>query len=56
KAISVPHRFDKSAEGDDYAQFKKENEYWLPDFCLYMALREHFNNRAWNRWGTDIAF
>ncbi len=49
-------RFDKSAEGDDYAQFKKENEYWLPDFCLYMSLKEHFNNRAWNRWDTDIAF
>lgn len=49
-------RFDELAEGDGYAQFKKENEYWLPDFCLYMALKEHFNNRVWNRWDTDIAF
>jgi len=49
-------RFDELAEGDGYTQFKKENEYWLPDFCLYMALKEHFNNRAWNRWDTDIAF
>ncbi len=54
--LKVFNRFDKSAEGDDYAQFKKENEYWLPDFCLYIALKEHFNNRAWNRWDTDIAF
>ena len=50
------NRFDKLAEGDDYTQFKKENEYWLPDFCLYMALKEHFNNRVWNQWDTDIAF
>jgi len=50
------NRFDKSTEGDEHAQFIKENEYWLPDFCLYMALKKHFNNRAWNRWDTDIAF
>jgi len=49
-------RFDKSAEGDRFTQFKKENEYWLPDFCLYMALKEHFDNKIWNRWDTDIAF
>jgi len=50
------NRFDKLAEGDDYAQFKEENEYWLPDFCLYMALKEHFDNKVWNRWDVDIAF
>lgn len=50
------NRFDKSAEGDEYAKFVKENEYWLPDFCLYMALKEHFDNRVWNQWDTDIAF
>lgn len=50
------NRFDKSAEGEDYTQFKEENEYWLPDFCLYMALKEHFDNEVWSRWDTDIAF
>jgi len=50
------NRFDKSAEGDNYAQFKKENEYWLSDFCFYMALKEHFDNEVWNRWDKDIAF
>lgn len=50
------NRFDKSAVDNTYQQFKKENKYWLPDFCLYMALKEHFNNEAWNRWDSDIAF
>jgi len=50
------NRFGKLAEGDDYAKFKKENEYWLPDFCLYMALKEHFDKKVWNRWDKDIAF
>jgi len=38
------NRFDESAEGDGYTQFKEENKYWLSDFCLYMALKEQFNN------------
>jgi len=50
------NRFDKSAEGDEYAQFTKENEYWLPDFCFYIALKEQFDNRVWNRWDKDISF
>ncbi len=50
------NRFDKLAEGDGYAQFKEENEYWLPDFCLYMALKEHFDNNVWNRWDKNIAY
>ena len=50
------NQFDELAEGDRYVQFKKQNEYWLSDFCLYIALKEHFNNRVWNRWDIDIAF
>lgn len=50
------NRFDKLAEGDRYAQFKEQNEYWLSDFCLYMSLKEYFNNRVWNQWDTDIVF
>lgn len=50
------NRFDKLVEGDDYTQFKEENEYWLSDFCLYMALKEQFDNRVWNRWDKDISF
>jgi 4-alpha-glucanotransferase len=50
------NRFDELAEGDRYTQFKEENEYWLSDFCFYMALKEHFDNKAWNHWDKDIAF
>ena len=50
------NRFDELAEGYGYTQFKEENEYWLSDFCLYMALKEQFDNRARNRWDKDISF
>jgi len=50
------NRFNELHEGDGYTQFKKQNRYWLSDFCLYMAVKEHFDNRVWNLWDTDIAF
>lgn len=50
------NRFDELAEGDRCTQFKEQNKYWLSDFCFYMALKEHFNNRVWNQWDIDIAF
>lgn len=49
-------RFDESAEGKKYVQFKEQNEYWLPDFSFYMAVKGYFNNKAWNYWDKDIAF
>jgi len=49
-------KFDSSNEGELYSEFKEENEYWLDDFCFYMAIKEHFNYIAWNYWDKDIAF
>lgn len=38
-----------------WTAFKKENEYWLNDYALFMALRENFNFVAWNEgWDIDI--
>ena len=38
----------------DYQQFVAENQDWLPDFALFMALKKHFNNAAWTQWPQDI--
>ncbi len=38
----------------EYAVFLKENQYWLPDFALFMALKEHFGGGAWNEWPKEI--
>lgn len=32
------------------SQFCADNEYWLDDFVLFMALRKHYENRSWNQW------
>ena len=34
--------------------FEKENEGWLPDYALFMALKYHFKMEAWIEWPEDI--
>lgn len=35
-------------------QFKKDNEYWLEDYTLYMALKHDNGLKAWHEWDEDI--
>jgi len=40
----------------EYQIFLKENEYWLEDYCLFMALKFQFDNQSWQSWPQDIRF
>lgn len=42
------------AETQEYAQFEKDNEYWLDDYSLYMAVKFKFDNQEWSKWDYDI--
>ncbi|MEG0680527.1 MAG: 4-alpha-glucanotransferase [Eubacterium sp.] len=33
--------------------FTKEQAYWLPDYALYMTLKEIFDDQDWYRWPDD---
>ena len=35
-------------------QFKNENEYWLEDYALYMAVKYDNNLKSWDKWDEDI--
>ena len=35
-------------------KFKEENSFWLEDYSLYMALKNHFNLVSWEKWPNDI--
>lgn len=37
-----------------YIEFGIENQNWLPDFALFLALREHHGRKSWNEWPKDI--
>lgn len=34
--------------------FCEKNQYWLDDFVLFMALREHFNYQSWISWPSAL--
>lgn len=40
-------RHDLSKE---YYQFVDDNEYWLEDYCLFSALKDHFGGVSWEHW------
>ncbi len=38
-----------------FAAFCAENAFWLDDYALFAALKEHYNLRPWYEWDEDIA-
>ncbi len=43
--------------GDEQAAFTaflEAHDYWMPDFALYMALREEFNDQCWVQWPEPL--
>ena len=47
----------KETDGRDYAEFMKfldENEQWIDDYALYMAIKADHNNREWLAWEPAI--
>jgi 4-alpha-glucanotransferase len=44
-----------SERKEAFAEFCQEHHYWLNDYALFMALKEHFQGKSWNQWDADIA-
>ena len=42
--------------GPDFDGFCRENSLWLPDFSLYMALKDRFNGIPWSQWDDPLKF
>jgi 4-alpha-glucanotransferase len=40
----------------EFLAFCKDNNYWLKDYSLYMAVKSHFKNREWLLWDEDIRY
>ena len=50
------HAFVRSraADGQDYLDFLDRQADWLEDYCLYMAVKQHFGQQGWTDWEDDI--
>ncbi len=38
---------------EKFTAFAKENETWLHDYALYMALKTHFDMKSWSEWEDE---
>lgn len=38
-----------------FAAFCADNAFWLEDYALFAALKEHYNLRPWHAWDRDVA-
>lgn len=45
-------RFDLDSEA--FLTFKQENEYWLSEYALFMAIKGAHNNESWDQWEQGI--
>ena len=41
---------------EEFDTFRAENSDWLPDYALYMALKDHNGGAVWNRWEDPLKF
>ncbi len=40
---------------DEFSEFINDNDFWLKDFALFMAAKQHHNGVVWTDWSKDIA-
>ena len=46
--------FRRFRPDDRYRAFLRENESWLPDYALFMALKEEQGGRIWTQWPEPL--
>ena len=39
---------------DSFETFKKANSLWLPDYSLFMAIKDSLGGIAWNEWEEGL--
>lgn len=42
------------SEHPDYLAFCQQEQYWLEDYALFMAIKQQFGHRSWDNWDEDI--
>ena len=48
--------YGRFTPGADYEAFCAENSSWLPDFALFMALKDKFGGKPWYEWEEKLKF
>ena len=48
--------YDRFQADDAFEIFCEANADWLPDFALFMALKDRFGGKPWYQWDQDLKF
>jgi len=48
--------FARHGRTEAFDRFCRENDSWLPDFALYMALKDRFEGKSWYQWPAELKF
>ena len=48
--------FNRFCEDGQFRLFLEANACWLPDFALYMALKDKYNGAPWYQWPDPVKF
>ena len=48
--------FERFEENTEFRSFCRKQKAWLPDFALFMALKQKFNGMPWYQWEAPIKF
>ena len=54
KAYENFKKLENNPYTQNYNDFKWCNGWWLEDYAMYIALKNHFNGLPWNEWPDDI--
>lgn len=46
--------FSRFWENDEYRAFVSENQFWLEDYSLYMAIKDRNGGISWNEWEEPL--
>lgn len=50
----MSHNKELTVPWAPYADFCRENEYWLDDYALFCAVSDFFNGKVWTEWPDNI--
>ena len=48
--------YARFGDNEECARFRAQNDSWLPDFALFMALKGKYNGKPWYQWDDAIKF
>ena len=48
--------FNRFHDNEALDEFCSRNDSWLPDFALFMALKERFGGKPWYQWDQELKF